>query len=136
MFFNPLSPLDPGIAALFGALIGAGASMIVQIIAAFVTARHESRSFQRTFRKEQVANVADAYEHALNVIFNMRTDGNPDRSTRGKVFAQISLRGSAPVRVIIETFLNLSPEEKRDFEIEGLIEAMQRHITQLENDTE
>lgn len=136
MCFNISSPLDSGQAALMGALIGAGASVIVQIIAAFVTARHETRSFQRTLRKEQIASVADAYEYALNVILNMKTGGGPDRATRGNVFAQISLRGSVQVKALVEAFLALSPEEKRVFEMEPLIKAMQQHIVQLEKKSE
>lgn len=126
------SPLDPGQAALFGALIGAGASVIVQIIAAFVTARHETRSFRRTLLKDQIASVTDAYEFAINVISNMRTGGTPDRATQGNVLAQISLRGSAEVKSIVESFLALPNADRSGFEIAPLVQAMKQHLALLE----
>jgi hypothetical protein len=129
------SPLDPGQAALLGASIGAGASVIVQVIAAFIAARHETRSFKRTLRKEQIENVSDVYEFTLNVIFNLRTGAAPDRTTLGKVFAQISLRGSSPVKAIVDEFLEMPQSEKQKFSIDQLTQAMQRHIAQLENDS-
>jgi gas vesicle protein len=127
-------PLDPGSAALMGALIGAGSSVIVQIIAAFVTAQHETRSFRRTLRKETIASVTDAYEYALNVIFNMQSGGAADRTIQGNVFAQISLRGSSQVKTLVSQFRELPPTERASFKIEELIKAMQEHIAQLESE--
>jgi gas vesicle protein len=108
------NPLDPGFAGLYGALIGAGSAVTVQIIAAIVTARHETRSFRRTLRKETMASVADAYEHALNVVMNMKRGAVPDKSTRGNGFAQISLRGSSRVKELVRQFLDL-PETEVDW---------------------
>jgi gas vesicle protein len=127
-------PLDPGLAALIGAFIGAGSSVIVQIIAAFVTARHETRSFRRNLRKETIASITDAYEYALNVIFNMQSGGGPDRTTQGNVFAQISLRGSSQVKTLVSKFKELPPAERASFKTEELIKAMQEHIAQLESE--
>ncbi len=127
--------LDPGVAALLGALVGAGSSVIVQIVAAFVTASHETRTFRRTLRKETIASVADAYEHALNVLFNMRRGGAPDRATYGAVFAQLSLRGSTEVKSLMEEFQNLSSQDRTGFDIDKMIKAMQAHLEQLEHDS-
>lgn len=135
MCINFTSPLDPGQAALIGALIGAGSSVVVQVIAAIVTARHETRSFRRTLRKEVIASVADAYEYALNVILNMQRGENLDRATYGNVFAQISLRGSPKVKTLVKEFLALPVTTRESFNIELLIEAMQQHIAQLENES-
>ena len=120
------NPLDPGFAGLYGALIGAGSAVTVQIIAAIVTARHETRSFRRTLRKETMASVADAYEHALNVVMNMKRGAVPDKSTRGNVFAQISLRGSSRVKELVRQFLDLPETERPAFDIDLLISEMQR----------
>lgn len=130
------TPLDPGIAALLGALLGAGASVVVQIIAAAVTARHETRAFRRTLRKETIASVADAYEYALNVIFGMQRGAAPDHATRGNVFAQVALRGSPRVKEIVTMFLELPPSERQELELKDLIVAMQQHLAALARDTE
>ncbi len=129
------SPLDPGYAALIGALIGGGASVIVQIIAAIVTANHESRAFGRTLRKETIASTADAYEYALNVIFNMQRGSGPDSATYGNVFSQISLRGSPAVKLLVSEFRALAPANRVSFNIDQLIVAMQQHLKQLESDS-
>lgn len=126
------SPLDSGQAALLGALIGAGASVIVQIIAAFVTARHETRSFRRTLLKDQISSITDAYEYAINVISNMRTGGTADRTTQGNVLAQTSLRGSTEVKAIVESFFALPTANRQEFELAPLVNAMQQHLAQLE----
>lgn len=128
------NPLDPGVAGLYGALIGAGSAVTVQMIAAIVTARHETRSFRRTLRKESLASVADAYEHALNVVMNMQRGGHPEKTTRGNVFAQISLRGSPRVKELVCHFLDLPDAEKPAFDIELLIKEMQWHLAQLERE--
>lgn len=128
------NPLDPGVAGLYGALIGAGSAVIVQIIAAIVTARHETRSFRRTLRKESLASVADAYEHALNVVMNMQRGGHPERTTLGNVFAQISLRGSPRIKELVCQFIDLPENEKSAFDIDLLIKEMQWHLARLERE--
>ncbi|EEG07336.1 hypothetical protein FuraDRAFT_3157 [Pseudogulbenkiania ferrooxidans 2002] len=117
-------------------MIGAGASVIVQIIAAVVAAKHEARSFHRTLRKEAIANVTDAYEYALNVTFNMQRGRGPDEATYGNVFAQIELRGSPAVKKLVREFRGLGPPERPSFNMDVLISAMQEHISQLEAESE
>lgn len=81
-----------------------------------------------------MASVADAYEHALNVVMNMKRGAVPDKSTRGNVFAQISLRGSSRVKELVRQFLDLPETERPAFDIDLLISEMQRHLTRLERD--
>lgn len=132
MFLQFPQVIDPGTAALLGAAVGAGSSVIVQIVAAFVTARHETRTFRRALYKETIACVADAYEHALNVFFNMRSGATPDRTTYGKVYAQLSLRGSSDVKLLMDQFQSLLPEDRASFNVEQMVATMRSHIDLLE----
>jgi hypothetical protein len=129
-------PLDPGFAALLGAVIGSGSSIIVQIIvqiiAAIITAKNNTKSFRREQRKEEIASITDAYEYALNVIFNIQRGQTPDSTTSGNMFAQISLRGSLEVKACVQVFQALPAQERQSFNIDELIDAMRKHITQLE----
>jgi hypothetical protein len=127
--------LDPGLAGLVGTFIGAGASITVQIIAACITERREASSYRRTLRKELIESVLDTYEYVLNVIFNMQRDGMGDRNTQGKVFAQISLRSSPLIKKLINEFWELPQNERKSFNIDMLIEAMEQHITQLKEES-
>ncbi len=127
------STIDPGMAALFGAAIGAGASVIVQIIGAFVTSEHEVKRFQREIIKQQVVTLSETYELALNIIYNMKRNGNPDRSTRGSVFAQISLVGSPAVISLVNEFLEINSESQKKFDLNQLVKAMKEHISEVEN---
>ena len=127
------SQIDPGLSTLFGAFIGAGASVLVQIVAAIVAARAMRIEHRRSARGSELASVSDAYEHALNVIFNMMRGSQPDRATHGHVFAQISLRGSPQVRELILAFLDLERAEMAGFDPNPVIEAMKRHVEKLES---
>ena len=64
-FIGLAYPLDPGFAALLGTLIGSGSSIIVQIIAAIITANNNTKAFRREQRKEEIASITDAYEYAF-----------------------------------------------------------------------
>jgi hypothetical protein len=125
-------PLDPGFAALLGALIGSASSIIVQIIAAIITAKNNTKSSRREQRKEEIASITDAYEYALNVIFNIQRGQTPDSTTSGNMFAQISLRGSLEVKACVQVFQALPAQGRQLFNIDELIDAMRKHITQLE----
>ena len=135
MFAHLPNALDPGLAALIGALVGAGSAVVVQVIAAIITAQHNTRSYRRTLRKEIIASVADAYEHALNVFVNIKSGATPDKSTFGKVFAQISLRGSPAVNKLLNEFQMLSVSEKSNLDINPIINAMQEHLAKLERES-
>jgi hypothetical protein len=48
------------------------------------------------------------------------------------MFAQISLRGSSEVKDCVYGFQSLPALERQSFNIDELIDAMQKHIIQLE----
>jgi hypothetical protein len=125
-------PLDPGFAALLGALIGSCSSIVTQIIVASITANNNTKSFRREQKKEEIASITNAYEYALNIIFNIQRGQTPDFATIGNMFAQISLRGSSEVKDCVYGFQSLPALERQSFNIDELIDAMQKHIIQLE----
>jgi hypothetical protein len=116
----------------FGALIGSCSSIVVQIIAAIITANNNTKSFRREQRKKEIASITNAYEYALNVIFNIQRGQTPDSTTIGNMFTQISLRGSLEVKACVHGFQALPAQERQLFNIDELIDAIQKHITQLE----
>lgn len=122
--------IDAGLAAILGAAVGGVLTLIAAVVSGMFTAWQENRANSRAAREAKLASTIDAYEYALNVFFNK--DGNPDRATRGNVFAQISLRGSQQVRVLLEEYLALPNDQRLAFDIDRFVFAMKAHIAEIE----
>ncbi len=127
--------IDSTIAALLGATIGGVIGVIGTIITVVSTSRREFTSFRRSQLQQNFDWVSSAYEYALNVMFNIKRDGNPDRATYGNVFAQLSLFGSPEVKSLFDHYLALDSEKKKEFETQKLINAMKEHLHSLQNAT-
>jgi len=119
--------------ALIGAAVGSLLTLLGTVIAAWAAARRERLSFERVHSQQHIDRVRDGYDFALNVLFNMKRGGSPDRATHGNVFARISLLGSPEVRHIVAVYLEAAPQD-RSIDLARLIEAMKSHLHELETD--
>jgi gas vesicle protein len=124
--------LDSAASALIGAVIGGVIGVVGTAITAWTAARRERVSFERTKSQQHVDRVREAYDFALNVLFNMNRGGNPDRTSYGNVFARVSLHGSADVKRIVDAYIEAAPRE-RQIDLLGLIVAMKAHLSDLES---
>ena len=123
--------LDSATSALIGAVIGGVIGVVGTAITAWTAARRERVSFVRTHSPQQIDRVRDAYDFALNVLFNMGRGGSPDRASYGNVFARVSLHGSSEVKRMVDAYLE-APRE-RHIDLPRLIEAMKAHLLELES---
>lgn len=114
--------LEPGILTLLATATGGGIGIAGLLLKSKTDARH-AKSQQRLDR------VRSTYEFALNVVFNLQRDGNPDRTTYGDMFARVSLYGSAEVKRVMDRYL-ANPTDKT-FDIRELSAAMQTHLETL-----
>ena len=121
-------------AALAGAIIGGVIGIISTLITTWATFNKESKLFKRNNLQKHLDEVLSTYSFALNVFFNMKRDGNPDRASYGDVYARISLYGSIEVRRIVQTIVDSAPDKKRDLDIDLIITAMKKHTDKLEKE--
>ncbi len=122
------------IAALLGSLIGGVIGIIGTIITIWATFEKESKSFRRNHIQKHVEEIISAYSFALNVFFNLKRNGQPDRASYGEVYVKLSLLGSDKVKSILNEIIQLPPDKKADLDIERIIAAMQDHIKELKSD--
>lgn len=123
---------DSATSALIGAVVGGVIGVLGTAITALTAAHRERVSFERTHSQQYIDRVRDAYDFALNVLFNMDRGGSPDRASHGNVFARVSLHGSSEVKRIVDAYLRATPQE-RQIDLPRLIEAMKAHLSELES---
>ena len=124
--------LDPAISALLGALIGGVIGVVGTVLTAWFSSRRERTSFRRTTSLQHIDRVRDTYQHALNVLFNLTSGGNPDRATYGNLFAQVSLIGSLKVNDLLQAYLDL-PLPRKPPDVTAFIRAMTEHLSDLQS---
>ena len=124
-------PIDSTVAALIGAAIGGVIGVVGTVITAWATSRRERNAFLRLSSQQNADRIRSAYEHALNVLFNLNRGGGPDRATYGNLFAQVALFGSAEVSAMLNAYLEM-PAQDRQADLPKFIEAMKRHVEALD----
>jgi hypothetical protein len=124
--------LDPAVAALLGSVIGGIIGVCGTVVTAIATTRREFRAFQRTQSQQSFDRICAAYEYALNVFFNLKQSGSPDRASYGKMFAEVSLYGSSQVKALLDDYLARSPEDQAKFDVQQLIRLMKEHLESLQ----
>lgn len=124
--------IDSTTAALFGAIIGGLIGVIGTLITTWATFKQESKSFKRNNSQKHIDDVTSAYFFSLNVLFNIKRGGSPDRATYGDVYAKISLIGSDEVKLLINEIIALPDDKRKEINLDKIIESMTRHIKTLE----
>lgn len=124
--------LDPAISALIGAVIGGVIGVIGTTITVWSASRRELKAYRRTKSQQHSDRIRETYEYALNVFFNLARDGSPDRATYGNMFAQLSLYGSREVKRILDNYLTAQTTDKHSIDLENLIQAMKKHLSEVE----
>ena len=127
------TPINAATSALVGAIVGGLVALIGVLLNLWAAKSREAKSFERTKRLRMIEQTADSYQYALNVIYNLKRGGMPDRSTRGNVFGQMSLFACGSVRAISDDFLKMSDDEQKTFDLDPLIKEMRSHLDQLES---
>jgi phage-related protein len=100
-------------AAILGTIIGGIIGVLGTIITTWATFEKESKSFNRNISQKHIEEVLSVYSFALNVFFNLKSGGIPDRSTNGEVYARISLYGSVKVKNILNEIIQISQNKKK-----------------------
>jgi hypothetical protein len=120
---------------LLGVVIGGMISIVGIIISNNAAHKRETLSFKRTTSQLHYDSVRSAYEFSLNVIYNMKRDGNPDRATRGDVYARLTLLGSKEVTDLITEDVLMSNEKLKIVDTNKLVKAMKKHLDSIDNTT-
>lgn len=108
-------------AALLGAIIGGIIGVIGTIITTWANFKKESQSFKRSNTQKHIEEVLSAYSFTLNVVFNLKREGNPDRASYGDAYARISLYGSDEVKRLLNQIIELPGDKKREIDLDRII---------------
>ena len=123
--------VDPAVSALVGAAIGGIVGVVGTVLTVWSASRRERQNFLRTASQQHADRVRTTYEHALNVFFNLNRGGSPDRATYGDLFARVALFGSPAVNDLMDAFL-AAPVKDRQIDVDALVIAMKKHLSELE----
>jgi hypothetical protein len=124
--------IDSTAAALLGAIIGGLIGVVGTLISTWATFKQQTKSFNRNSIQKHIDDVISAYAFSLNVFFNIKRDGFPDRATYGDVYAKISLFGSDEVKSLVNEIIVLPSEKRKEINVDKLINSMTHHIKELE----
>jgi len=124
--------IDSTTAALLGAIIGGLIGVIGTLISTWATFKHESKSFKRNSSRKHIDDVISVYSFSLNVLFNMKRDGHPDRATYGDVYAKVSLIGSNEVKALFNEIIAIPTDKRNEINMDKIINSMTHHIKELE----
>lgn len=123
--------IDSGLSALLGATIGGIVGVIGTVISAWTASLRERRAFERANSQRHMDLVRETYQDALMVFFNMNRDGHPTREAYGTVYAQIALYGSSSVKQHLDEYLAV-PHRQGKLDLDSIVNAMKRHLDELE----
>lgn len=118
-------------AVLLGTAIGSLIGFIGTLISTLAMFKKETRLFRRNLSQKHVEEVGDTYSFFLNVIFNMKRGLKPDPNSYGDLYSRILLYGSSELKEFMKNLVSLPRPEISDKDVDSIIEAMQRHLKEL-----
>jgi hypothetical protein len=113
-----------------GALCGALPGTIAAVLVARGAAQQETTRIARQLREAEIERVRQAHAFVLNVAFNYRRGGNPDRPTQGQLYAHVQLDVSPSVRAELLPFVH-GHSPWQELPVEALVSKMREHVEAL-----